>query len=301
MAFDEGRTQQFDFRLVQQALREGTAKQQYPIGSVLPDLVDKVSSPLRIVDYREVYLANGQRRLAAILLRERPVCKGIAFDGYTHNNRGERIYGSRYDYSMVRQWLNYAGDDQNWWHPRRKGDVATLDYYAPSYRIHGYLHYCSEALREAISPIQVDTILFDDDGHQSGVCSTSDWAFLPSCEDLCIDIGNEIDLAQVAWRWFSRPGTRTVFDGSSGARYYASDDAVITCGSDYRRLLAYYAYANSYEGGRELPCWTRSSKPLFSSGHLYRIEVYKIRHNGNADTTNPTNRYFTFPAHAIVG
>ncbi len=69
------------------AVRDGSARQRFPVGTVLPDHWTDIKTnetfdmPWRIVDYRDIRATpDGELRPAAILLRVNTVAREIAFD-----------------------------------------------------------------------------------------------------------------------------------------------------------------------------------------------------------------------------
>lgn len=90
------------FHKLQCAVRDGTAREKYPVGKEIPDQWTDVTKdktfamPWRIVDYRDVLLANGEKRLAAILLRIYASLIKIKFNEY---------YTNIYDGSNVERFL----------------------------------------------------------------------------------------------------------------------------------------------------------------------------------------------------
>lgn len=90
------------FHKLQCAVRDGTAREKYPVGKEIPDQWTDVTKdktfamPWRIVDYRDVLLANGEKRLAAILLRIYASPIKIKFNEY---------YTNIYDGSNIERFL----------------------------------------------------------------------------------------------------------------------------------------------------------------------------------------------------
>ncbi len=90
------------FHKLQCAVRDGTAREKYPVGKEIPDQWTDVTKdktfamPWRIVDYRDALLANGEKRLAAILLRIYASPIKIKFNEY---------YTNIYDGSNIERFL----------------------------------------------------------------------------------------------------------------------------------------------------------------------------------------------------
>lgn len=95
------------FRQLQNAIDDGTYREQFPVGTIVADTwtdtwTDTDSGviydmPLRIVDYREVALANGTSALGAILLRVNASPNKIVFAPDTP------IYGRSYARRYLKQ------------------------------------------------------------------------------------------------------------------------------------------------------------------------------------------------------
>lgn len=74
------------FRRLQEALTDGTYREKFPIGKILPDKWTNpgnreiIDAPLRIVDYREVQLTDNSCKMAAILLRQYATKKNSVFN-----------------------------------------------------------------------------------------------------------------------------------------------------------------------------------------------------------------------------
>lgn len=64
------------FRTLRDAVRSNTARKTFPVGTILPDTWQDVTTdqtydaPWRVVDYRKVLISDKSERLVAILLRE---------------------------------------------------------------------------------------------------------------------------------------------------------------------------------------------------------------------------------------
>lgn len=64
------------FRRLQAAVRDGTAREKFPVGTIIPDTWTDVeksvtySMPLIVVDYRKWHMANGGLCMGATLLRQ---------------------------------------------------------------------------------------------------------------------------------------------------------------------------------------------------------------------------------------
>ncbi len=291
----------FDFRLLQQALRDGTAEELYPVGCWLADTFEGQYNPLRIVDYREVLLPGGARKQAAILLRAFAIRHRMAFGDRLEPNIGSK-WCSDYAHSAVRQYLNYTGDDKEWYRPYFKNWFAELEYYT-SVRPYGYLHGCSASLREAISPIIITTPTFDEHGRKDGVSKTDDLTFLLSCENMGYDLGNNVDLERMTLQWFSKQQQR--------AREYEANAKPCRSARTGRMVQPAYRYEAYFEpnGDRRehTICWTRSSIPVFGAPYFgaskqYRYTgVYAVNRKREIVAYEPDARLCILPAHAIVG
>lgn len=73
------------FHRLQQTITDGTYREKFPVGRILPDKWmnpenrEVIDAPLRIVDYREVKLADNSCKMAAILMRQYATKRRVAF------------------------------------------------------------------------------------------------------------------------------------------------------------------------------------------------------------------------------
>ncbi len=90
------------FQNLQHAVRTGTARSQFPIGTIIPDIwTDNAAGivylmPHIVVDYREARLPNLEKHLGAFLLRQNALPVKFRFDKDTN------IFAE----SELRRWLN---------------------------------------------------------------------------------------------------------------------------------------------------------------------------------------------------
>lgn len=112
------------FRRLQQTLTDGTYREKFPVGRILPDKWTDpknrkvIDAPLRIVDYREVRLADNSRKMAAILMRQYAVDEYVAYD---------KKKRTKWSDSTAYEYLNTE-----------------------------YVNSCSESLREALATTIID-------------------------------------------------------------------------------------------------------------------------------------------------
>lgn len=164
------------FRQLQNAIDDGTYREQFPVGTILPDTWTDTDSgiiydmPLRIVDYREVTLANGKSTVGAILLRVNASPNSITFASAT----------SIYSRSYARAYLNAA-----------------------------YRDGCSAELLDVIVATSQESIYEGEKDVSQG------WMFLPTPEELHVNLEEHSD-AEVddllAWEYFRDTPTNPIED-----------------------------------------------------------------------------------------
>lgn len=163
------------FRQLQNAIDNGTYRERFPVGTILPDTWTDADSgviydmPLRIVDYREVTLANGKSTIGAILLRVNASPNSITFAPETP------IYSRSY----ARAYLNTT-----------------------------YRDGCSAELLDVIVATSQENIYEGEKDISQG------WMFLPTPEELHVNLEEhsdaEVDL--LAWEYFRDTPTNPIED-----------------------------------------------------------------------------------------
>lgn len=124
------------FRQLQLAVRSGTAAEEFPVGTEIPDVWTDVESgttyyaPLIVVDYRELKTSLTQTRFCATLLRKYLTPNAVPFD----------ISG--YDPEYVDSWIHTL------FNPTQRGESR----WKPL-----YVRGCSQELIEVVSPVIIYT------------------------------------------------------------------------------------------------------------------------------------------------
>lgn len=112
------------FLRLKEALTDGTYREKFPVGMLLPDKWTDpenrkvIDAPLRIVDYREVRLTDNSCKMAAILMRKYAVNRYVAYD---------KEKRTKWSGSTAHEYLNIR-----------------------------YVESCSEPLRDALATIIID-------------------------------------------------------------------------------------------------------------------------------------------------
>lgn len=165
------------FHQLQNALDDGTYREKFPVGTILPDIWTDLTTgttydmPLRIVHYGEVTLTSGKKCLGATLQRVHASPNRIVFG----RESKDFPYGnSRYNISDANVYLNM--DDES-----------------------SYLSGCSADLRNSVAEVVLSV-----PAPNGSVDRVNSKFFLPSPEELHYDIENlgqaQIDL--LAWEYF---------------------------------------------------------------------------------------------------
>lgn len=181
------------FSQLQTAIDDGTYREKFPVGSILPDTWTDVTTgktyemPLRIVHYGEVATVNPPHKaIAAALLR----CQATPCEVVFSNPSAEFPYGSsRYAASDIDSYL--------------RGD---------------YLRGCSPGLQKAFI---ANAYHIPDYASQSEIAVKG--FFLPCLEELHVCTNDAIDVDQAAWEYFldtpsdwTEPCRKRVFLDPSG-------------------------------------------------------------------------------------
>lgn len=279
---------------LQKAVRKGTAKVEFPVGTVIADAwtdtVTKViyEAPLRIVAYGRVRLASGKECTGAILLRERALPFRVQYDAADDKHP----YGSNFLVtSDLLVWLNSEALRANWWYAQHDRDVE------PEYAREkgGYLAGCSPELRGVMAEIVLmgedfrlrdavagdfvahDSLLGDSllRGSPSGDSllrgeEVACRVFLPSPEELGIDVtGRNILNPSRVWEYFR--------DTVQHPDTYCSK----------RRFMN--------DQGEPQRCWTRTPKEGRDHNYLWMVTP-----DGEADYSNASAKHAVVPACVVA-
>lgn len=204
------------FEQLQLAIRDGTARDKFPIGTIFADTWTDTRNgkvydmPLRLVHYGEVRTFASRHRFGAILQRVHATPFEMPFDGQdTQFNSGS----NNFSLSEIAQWLNSDRPAARWWQPMHTSDCPSN---FTSER-DGYLLGCSAELRAYLA----EGVLVEQPigtGTTSKICQF----FLPSAENLHIFTGSE-DIESEVWEYYrdtptdnQKPCLKRVFTNPSG-------------------------------------------------------------------------------------
>lgn len=243
-------------RELQLAVRKGTARKRFPVGTLIADSWTdtatgrRYDSPLIIVEYRDVQLKNGGMRLGAILLRQKALPIRVQFDASdTANPYGD----SRYAGADVWQWLNSELEKGKWWNPQHTDDVM------PKYAREkdGYMRGCSEKLREVLTEITLEVPAIV--GGEARKDLVDCWWYLPTMEELNYEtddqrlLRGELGIArQSAWEYFR--GTPAELDVECERRVFRDHEGVpqrCLTRSVYRMSNESYVWAVTPDGSAD--------------------------------------------------
>ncbi len=209
------------FELLQQAIRDGTAREKFPVGTIFHDTWTDTrcgtvyNMPLRIVHYGKIRisLSHADRPcLGAVLQRVHATPFVVPFD----NRDSNYMYGSnRFDLSEIRQWLNSDQSAGCWWAAKHICDRPSLF----TTDLNGYLQGCSAVLKEYLT----ESVLVER-SIDLGVIKKLCRFFLPSAENLHIDVKDpEVELEDEAWDYYrdtptdrQKPCSKRVFTDPLG-------------------------------------------------------------------------------------
>ncbi len=158
---------------LQKALRNRTARAEFPVGTIIPDVWKNPRSgeiyfmPLMIVDYRKFQTVQYGERFGAVLLRRIALPVLLTFDKEGQNDFGK---------SDLMDWLN--PDSKDWLNV--KGD---------------YAKGCSNNLLRATVDVQIDNL-------------SSVRFFPPSAEEIHLNPNRRLDLENLVWEYFRDTPTR---------------------------------------------------------------------------------------------
>lgn len=148
-----------------------------------------------------------------------PVCNDVKDTNFSSNLAH---YGwNNWQYSNIRQYLNSNAIAGNWWQSSHLGDSVSSNQKVYA----GWLRGTTEALREAIKPIQIISYGYVSDTVKKAFFTTTDTVFLPSAYNIMGDtnkvgeqwdywkkvVGTTIIVVATSTRIFSRNGNQKIF------------------------------------------------------------------------------------------
>lgn len=156
------------FHQLQLAVRNGTAPERFPVGTIFPDTWTDHDSgevyqmPFIVVDYRPMELvSDSTMQFSAILLRKNATPKSLKFHHMDKNT---------YHDSLAHQYLN---------------DNDT------------YLKGCSSELLDVVTPVRIPIESLD-----GKVDKVEAYFFLPTLEELHLDLYGNPRLEELTWQYF---------------------------------------------------------------------------------------------------
>ena len=255
---------------LQRAVRNGNAKDLFPIGTIIPDTWKDPQTgtvhqaPFIVAHYGDCELANGTTKKGVYLIRKTVLPFTLQFDAKESGNSdySRRDYGNnRYAHSAIHQYLNSDKTKNTWWEKKHQYDVAP-DYASAR---DGYLKGCSYELLTTVSEVKVDTQAAMVDN--SVIDKVPGRFFLPSLENLNFSTGGNdkpsTGVEGPVWEYYK---TGSPSDSANNKRIF-----------DFAGLSSFYV-------------WLRSPYRSNSSS------VHNVSTDGSRNLSSAYNSYAVAPA-----
>ena len=209
-----------DYASIAKIVRAGKAQDFFSVGEqIICKYTDtqgnEYDCPFDIVDFRDVTLENGTVVHGMIIQMHYATKEEIQFDAKEPERPASADYNgqiatygwNRYSMSAIRQWINSAETEGNWWTAQHEYDAAP----SQASTVNGFMHGLPSEFLAMLKPVKVETVRNyrdPDTAQASGTYeydTTYDTFWLPSREEEYITANEPNHREGRAWQyWIDR-------------------------------------------------------------------------------------------------